>query len=76
MTDTWHPMDTAPEDGTTVLGRYDEDEIEVRWATRRTRWSGDHLGPGWVAVVDGLYIDEPQCWRPLADAEASEAVAR
>ncbi|MCU1687813.1 MAG: hypothetical protein JWQ81_8552 [Amycolatopsis sp.] len=66
--DTWQPIDTAPEDGTVILGRYDEGEAEIRWATHRAALGGlsrTALGAGWVSTDDGFYIDPPQCWQPV-----------
>ncbi len=36
MTNDWQPMDTAPTDGTEILGWYGEgDECEIQFAERR-----------------------------------------
>lgn len=73
--DAWRPMDTAPEDGAVILGRYDEGEIEVRWSNDRRCMlaygnpGAGAFGAGWENVSDDLPMDEPQCWQPVPPVE-------
>jgi hypothetical protein len=71
----WRPMSSAPQDGTTILGRYDDRAIPIRWAEDRvcmlasTASGAGAFGPGWEDVDNGLYIDAPEAWRPSAVPE-------
>ncbi len=72
MTNDWQPMDTAPTDGTEILG-LDEDgnEFEFRFAERRQCMlagiggGNGYFGPGWEDVFNGLIIDTPIKWKEI-----------
>lgn len=72
MTSDWQPMETAPEDGTEILG-LDEggNEFEFRYAeTRQCMLAGigggnGYFGPGWEDVYNGLIIDTPIKWKEI-----------
>jgi hypothetical protein len=71
---TWASMPDAPRDGRVVEGRYDNGEIvRIRWAEDRvcvlsTEAPGaGQFGPGWEDEANGLYVDDPESWRPLAE---------
>jgi hypothetical protein len=78
--DGWHPIETAPKDGTRILavesfqrededGRlYPEDAAVVRWVTSR------HDGhSGWSGYGLFLASFEPTHWRPLHAPPKGEA---
>jgi hypothetical protein len=63
---TWHPIETAPKDGTVILG---PDGDEVYWSDQRFCALGmpaGSCGPGWVSVLAGhLPVDAPTHWSPV-----------
>jgi hypothetical protein len=67
----WQPMEPAPTDGTPILGLFDGQEVEMRWSEDRvcilagTAAGAGTFGPGWEDTTNGLYVDEPECWRPV-----------
>lgn len=70
----WQPMDTAPTDGTPILGYYGADEVvAIRWAESRECMlasvapGAGLFGPGWEDVANGLYVDDPVSWAPITD---------
>lgn len=72
MTNAWQPMETAPEDGTEILGWYgDDDECEIRYAERRqcmlagSGGGNGYFGPGWEDVFNGLIVDTPIKWKEI-----------
>ena len=56
----WQPIETAPKDGTPVLGYRDGDMATVEW---RATWGE------WVLAVPGAYAEDddwkPSHWMPL-----------
>lgn len=72
----WRSMDSAPTDGTPVLGLIGDDEVEVRWAEQRVcmlagevRGAGT-FGPGWEDTANCLEVDAPEGWRPVEAGES------
>ena len=72
MTETkWQPIETAPRDGSEILGSYgDGEEVGMFWSERPVCMLGNRCGgfpEGWA--TDGndtdrnLPIDEPCYWR-------------
>lgn len=60
----WHPMDTAPRDGTTVLALVSGREVRVQW--RKT----PHL-PLVAFCLEGTQTPcNPDAWRPDSEREA------
>ena len=57
---TWKPIDTAPKDGTCILGYADDETTVVYWF---------HVGRNWELSVSGAYCDDgewtPTHWMPL-----------
>jgi hypothetical protein len=62
LTMEWQPIETAPKDGTPVLGYRDGDMATVEW---RASWGE------WVLVVPRAYAEDdewkPSHWMPLPD---------
>lgn len=73
MADTdWLPMDEAPTDGSPIIGNFEHgEEVEIRWAEERRCMlasvapGAGLFGPGWEDTYNGLYMDDPQSWRPV-----------
>lgn len=65
----WQPIETAPKDGTEIIGLVDGEEYRVRWAeTRRCMLAGvaggsGYFGPGWEDTYNGLISETPTHWR-------------
>ena len=66
----WEPLATAPKDGRTIIGLYDDGECEIRWADLRrcvlatvAPGAGEY-GPGWEDLENCLPVDAPSAWRP------------
>jgi hypothetical protein len=66
-------MDTAPRDGTTIVGIYSDAEIPIRWSERRVCMlaaaggGSGRFGPGWEDVHNGLIVDDPIAWLPAGE---------
>ena len=64
------PIDTAPRDGSKIIGISEYGEDVIYWSGTRYCMIGAPMGsrgPGWVSVEAGhLPVDEPDSWRPLA----------
>lgn len=58
---TWHPMKTAPKDGTVILGLLEGSDIPhpVRWVVGWWQSSWDH---------HNFFHGEPWCWMAIPDA--------
>lgn len=67
----WLPMETAPHDGSTIVGLYENgDEVELSWASEgRTCMlasvapGAGTFGPGWEDIENRLVADTPIAWR-------------
>lgn len=65
-------METAPRDGSVIIGLYDGVETRVRWAEERrcmlsvVASGAGTFGPGWEDVTDLLVVDDPSRWRQPA----------
>jgi hypothetical protein len=61
----WQPIETAPKDGTPILGYRDGQMTTVVWK-RWGEWAGE-----WCLVAPGYYAEaddwEPTDWTPLPD---------
>lgn len=69
----WRSMDTAPRDGTTIVGLCNDEEVPIRWAEARScmlATSGGgagSFGPGWECAFNGLIVDDPVSWIPACE---------
>ena len=71
MQSEWQPIETAPQDGTQIVGRRtyaDRYTGKLRYEKRRTRWGKASHVPlyGWTCGRDVEDIDlwKPTHWRP------------
>jgi hypothetical protein len=58
----WHPMESAPKDGTWVIA-LEKDSSEKIIAQYRIEKAGDIFFDGWYMAND--YVCFPVCWKPL-----------
>ena len=56
----WQPIDTAPKDGTTVLGWWADECMIVDWCVFVERWCSTHDS-------EDLFMPEPTHWMPLPE---------
>ena len=70
----WQPMETAPRDGTSIVGKYPDTECMIRWSDRPVCMLGPINGgypAGWA--TDGsetdrnLPMDTPEAWMDESD---------
>ena len=66
-----NPISTAPKDGTSILGVYDDGEVEIQWSEcRQCMLAGigggnGYFGPGWQDCYNKLIVDEPKFWKEI-----------
>ena len=56
----WRPIDTAPKDGTPVLGWWGTECMIVDWCVVVERWGSTHDG-------EDMFEPEPTHWMPLPE---------
>lgn len=56
----WRSMETAPKDGTAILGWWGGECIIVDWCVVVERWGSTHDG-------EDTFLPEPTHWMPLPD---------
>ena len=56
----WLPIETAPKDGTAILGWWDGECMIVDWCVVVERWGSTHDG-------EDMFEPEPTHWMPLPD---------
>jgi hypothetical protein len=67
-------MESAPTDGTPIVGLVEGEEVEVRWAESRVcmlaglSLGAGSFGEGWEDTLNGLYSPDPDGWRPVEAA--------
>lgn len=69
----WQPMETAPKDGTYIIGLYDDGaEDIICWEEQRRcmlAWQNPgagECGEGWESkIAGGLPVDPPKAWKPM-----------
>jgi hypothetical protein len=74
------PMETAPRDGTPIVGLYDGDGLDdgclMRWSEERqcmlAGYAGGYgyFGPGWEDCENHLIVDTPIAWLPASEHHA------
>ena len=78
----WQPIETAPKDGTEILGAFSEDYGYLDKPTQYGPWSCRYDGKKWMASYDGFNVVEymsdfgteyketdidPTHWMPMPD---------
>lgn len=71
---SWQPMATAPRDGSSIVGKYEDTECMIRWSNRPVCMLGSVNGghpPGWATdgseTDSNLPMDIPDAWRDESD---------
>lgn len=69
----WQPIETAPKDGTAILGFADGQQTTVRWRAAKRKGDSEY----WDLVVCGSYAEDgewwPTRWRPLPEPPKESA---
>ena len=76
----WMPMETAPKDGSIVLGFFpnmwlpggDYRFPDRRWGMGSVRWDGSEDSGFYWSLLDGDSVGDPTHWMPLPDPPESE----
>jgi hypothetical protein len=68
---SWQPIETAPKDGSWVLGydaksAYPDMACETMWIVRHGNGGGWSGGRDWEILLDGQYC-KPTHWMPLPE---------
>lgn len=67
----YRPMHEAPRDGTEIIGLYDGNEVEIRYAIKRqcmlagVGGGNGYFGEGWEDTYNHLIVSDPEAWRPV-----------
>lgn len=65
-TQEWCLVALAPCDGRIIIGKYGDDEMDIRWNEQRSCMLGPRagsMGAGWEDVYNNLPTDPPDTWR-------------
>lgn len=67
----WLNMESAPRDGTSIIGLYEDGVAVIRWSERPVCMLGERCGgypPGWATcgseTDSNLPMDDPKAWHP------------
>jgi hypothetical protein len=71
---TWQPIETAPKDGTRILGTQGRYVALFRWRTVDEAQRRDYVKDGW-RDENGWFADNLTHWMPLPDPPAARRIA-
>ena len=61
---TWHPIDTAPKDGSFVIGR-----VRGKWTSQWVMWWVHNLDGGWCINDGPMVPEQPTHWAKLEEGD-------